>query len=228
MKHLAIVLAGGNGSRMKASVAKQFLLLEGLPVLMHTLKAFAASDLKPELFLVLASHEHDTWRQLCNEHTFNIPHEIISGGTNRFESVQNALEYIAGREPSCPEATIAGIHDGVRPLLSNDLISRLYEQAFIYGNAVPCVEPRESVRRVFGHAASEVIDRAELRLIQTPQCFIFHQLLCAYRAATTSEFTDDAAVAEASGTTIQLVQGEYRNLKITYPEDLKMAEALLS
>lgn len=227
MKHLAIVLAGGNGSRMKASVPKQFLLLDGLPVLMHTLKAFASSDLQPELFLVLAANEQEAWKSLCHDHSFTIPHALITGGRNRFESVQNALEHISMRSTSSVPELLAGIHDGVRPLISNELISRLYAQAAIQGTAIPCVEPRESVRKLIGER-SEVVDRAAFRLMQTPQCFRYTQLLEAYRRAAHSEFTDDAAVVEAAGTEVHLVQGEYRNLKITYPEDLRMAEALLS
>lgn len=239
MKNLAIVLAGGNGTRMQSSIPKQFLLIKGLPVLMHTLQAFYFSDLSPDLFLVIAKSEQATWATLCKNYNFKIPHTIVSGGKDRFQSVFNALLYL--KQLNSPEniAAIVAIHDGVRPLVSNSLIKRVYDQAVLYSNAVPCLDCRDSIRLIEGED-SRVVDRGCYRMIQTPQCFNYVAILEAYEKAAeeqfdtnedmefSQKFTDDSSVAQYAGMKINLVKGEYKNIKITVPEDLIITGALIS
>lgn len=239
MKNLAIVLAAGNGTRMLSSTPKQFLLIKGLPVLMHTLQAFYFSDLSPDIFLVIAKSEQAAWAILCKNYNFKIPHTVVSGGNDRFQSVFNALLYL--KQLNSPEyvSAIVAIHDGVRPLVSNSLIKLVYEQAAVHSNAIPCLECRESLRFIEGEDSS-VVDRGNYRMVQTPQGFNYESILEAYENAVAAQFnvnaamqfghkfTDDASVAQHAGMNINLVQGEYRNIKITLPEDLIIAAALIS
>lgn len=239
MKNLAIVLAGGNGSRMQSSIPKQFLLIKGLPVLMHTLQAFYLSDLSPEIFLVIAKSEQADWTTLCEKYNFKIPHTVVNGGKDRFQSVFNALLYL--KQLNSPEyiSAIVAIHDGVRPLVTNSLIKLVYNQAALHSNAVPCLDCRESLRLIEGED-SRVVDRSKYRVIQTPQCFNYEAILEAYEDAVAEQFnvnapaqfsqkfTDDASVAQHAGININLVKGEYKNIKITLPEDLVIAEALIN
>jgi len=239
MKNLAIVLAGGNGSRMQSSIPKQFLVIKGLPVLMHTLQAFYFSDSSPNIILVIAEAEQPVWTSLIETYNFKIPHTVVNGGRDRFESVFNGLLYI--KQLNSPEyrSAIVAIHDGVRPLVSNSLIKMVYDQAAIHSNAVPCLDCRESLRLIEGED-SHVVDRRRYRMIQTPQCFNFPDIFEAYEDAVaeqlnvnaaleySQQFTDDASVAQHAGIKINLVKGEYRNIKITLPEDLIIAGALIN
>jgi len=239
MKNLAIVLAGGNGSRMQSSIPKQFLVIKGLPVLMHTLQAFYFSDPSPDIFLVIAKTEQPAWASLIETYNFKIPHTVVSGGEDRFQSVFNGLLYIKQlNSPECISSIVA-IHDGVRPLVSNSLIKMVYDQAAIHSNAVPCLDCRESLRLIEGED-SRVVDRGRYRIIQTPQCFNYASILEAYEDVVaeqfnvnaalehSQQFTDDASVAQHAGIKINLVKGEYRNIKITLPEDLIIAGALIN
>lgn len=218
MNYYAVIVAGGTGSRMGASVPKQFLLLKGKPVLMHTIQAFYESDFQPEIILVLNSVFHAHWQSLCTDHHFKIPYTLVEGGEQRFHSVKNSLKYIKAK-------ALVAIHDGVRPLVSNQLITAGYLRAETEGNAICAVKAGDSIRR--GSALrSETIDREEVFLVQTPQTFESDILKRAYEQPYRTTFTDDASVVEASGENIYMIEGDRRNIKITFPEDLLFAEIL--
>ncbi len=219
MKYYAIIVGGGSGKRMQNVIAKQFLLLQHKPILMHTLSAFHTSAFKPELILVLNQNLHAQWEELCITYNFTIPHLLINGGEQRFHSVRNGLMAIKGDG-------IVAVHDAVRPLASANLIARTYEIAEQDGNAVACITPSDSIRKV-KEGKSKVLNRAGIVLIQTPQTFEISQLRRAYQQHYKPKFTDDASVVEKAGFKINLIEGERNNLKITYPEDLELANFLL-
>lgn len=219
MKFYAIIVAGGSGKRMQTAVAKQFLLLNQKPVMMHTLQAFYLSEVQPEIILVLGKHDHEYWKELCVTHQFNIPHTIVEGGDERFHSVRNGLMTIK-------DDGVVAIHDAVRPVVSSALITQTFKEALAVGNAIPCIKPSDSVREL-QNTSSRIVDRAKLALIQTPQTFDLGQLRIAYQQSFSPKFTDDASVVEAAGFPINLIEGSRSNIKITYPEDLELASFLL-
>jgi len=219
MKYYAIIVAGGSGNRMQTETPKQFLLLRNLPVLMHTIKAFAQSDTQPKILLVLNIDQQGYWRRLCEEFNFRIPHEIINGGTERFYSVKNAID-------SINEESFVAIHDAVRPLVSKALIDNCFKRAEAIGNVIAAVQSSDSVRMLRGDE-STALKRDEIYLVQTPQTFSLNILKKAYLQEFTSYFTDDASVVEALHENINIIEGERNNIKITYPIDLELAELLL-
>lgn len=219
MKHYAIIVGGGSGKRMQNAIAKQFLLLKNLPVIMHTICAFHHATNKPEIIVVLPSDLHEYWEELCVHHNFNIPHQVINGGEQRFHSVRNGLMAIKGDG-------IIAIHDAVRPMVSKQLIDAAFDEALIHGNAIASIRPSDSVRKIENNG-SEIIDRDQLVLIQTPQTFQIEQLRTAYQQQYQPTFTDDASVVEKAGFNINLIEGERHNFKITYPEDLELANLLI-
>lgn len=184
---------------------------------MHTLEKFAIDNI--EIILVLNVDFHEYWLKLCREYDFSIPHLLVNGGNNRFESVKNGLSKITSK-------SIIAIHDAVRPLISSDKIRFAFEKAEELGNAVLSVVSRDSIRRIQGDTSS-IINRDEIHLIQTPQIFHSELLHKAYKERFRNEFTDDASVVERIGVKINLIEGEYTNIKITFPEDLKIATTLL-
>lgn len=220
MKFYAIIVAGGSGKRMQTPIAKQFLLLNNKPVMMHTLQAFYVSEVEPEIILVLAKAEHDYWKELCLKYSFNIPHTLVEGGEERFHSVRNGLMTIK-------EDGVVAIHDAVRPIVSPSLITQSFRMALEIGNAIPCIKPSDSVRQLQDDGSSEIINRDKLVLIQTPQTFDLGQLRVAYQQTFSSKFTDDASVVESAGFPINLIEGNRNNIKVTYPEDLELASFLL-
>ncbi|MCX2574406.1 2-C-methyl-D-erythritol 4-phosphate cytidylyltransferase [Pedobacter sandarakinus] len=219
MKYFAIIVAGGSGNRMQTETPKQFLLLQNLPVLMHTIKAFAQSNAQPKIFLVLGKEQQDYWKRLCEEFHFYIPHEVVTGGTERFYSVKNAVDRLF-------ENGYVAIHDAVRPLVSSALIDKCFNQTQTMGNAIAAVKSSDSVR-MFAENTSKALNRDDIYLVQTPQTFECDTLKKAYKQEFTSKFTDDASVVEAMGQTINIIEGERNNIKITYPIDLELAELLL-
>lgn len=219
MKYYAIIVGGGSGKRMQNAVPKQFLLLKNLPIIMHTICAFHYSAYKPEIIVVLSADLHQYWEELCIKYNFHIPHQVIRGGEQRFHSVRNGLMAIKGDG-------IVAIHDAVRPLLSDQLIDACFEKAVIHGNAICCIPPSDSVRKI-KDGGSKIVERSTLVLIQTPQTFQIEQLRVAYQQSYKEKFTDDASVVERAGFTINLVEGERHNFKITYPEDLELANLLI-
>jgi 2-C-methyl-D-erythritol 4-phosphate cytidylyltransferase len=220
MNHYAIIVAGGSGTRMHSAVPKQFLLLNGIPMLMHTIEAFHLSYTKPLIIVVLHPDSHEYWNDLCAEHNFTISHQLVSGGETRFHSVKNGISLIDD-----DDAVIA-IHDAVRPLVTKEIIDDSYDCAVQYGNAIVAIKSRDSVRQIKDNR-SQSLNRDEIYLIQTPQTFQALQLKKAYLQPYQESFTDDASVVEQTGVNINLVGGSYQNIKITFPEDIAIAEFLL-
>jgi 2-C-methyl-D-erythritol 4-phosphate cytidylyltransferase len=220
-KSYVIIVAGGSGTRMQAALPKQFLLLCGRPVLMHTMEAFHSSITKPHIILVLPAGFHAYWNELCTAHNFNISHQLINGGETRFHSVKNGLDVINDDT----DALIA-VHDAVRPLTSKQVIDESYQHAAAHGNAITAVKSRDSVRQVKAGVSKSLL-RDEIYLIQTPQTFQSSQIKNAYLQPYHHKFTDDASVVEETGVDISLIEGSYQNIKITYPEDIAIAEMLL-
>lgn len=218
-KCYAIIVAGGSGTRMGAAIPKQFLLLNGLPVIMHTLKAFAASTFNPEVILVLHPDFHKYWTELCAKHNFTTPHVLINGGETRFHSVKNGLELV-------DDNSLVAVQDAVRPLTTVNIIDEAYRQAAEKGTAAVAVKSRDSIRRVYNNKTESLL-RDEIYLVQTPQTFKTDLLKAAYHQPFDPGFTDDASVAEKAGNEIFLTEGDHTNLKITFPEDIAIAELLL-
>lgn len=216
MKKTALIVAGGNGSRMESDLPKQFILLAGKPILMHTIEAFDQCNVS-DIIVVLPSNQIDFWKELCTQFSFNLAHEIIAGGASRFESVQNGLV-------RCNEEDLVAIHDGVRPFITAEIINNSFDTAAQKGNAVAAVRLKDSIRKV-DLLGNKNVNRDAYFLIQTPQTFKCNIIKEAYQAQDHINFTDDASVLEASGHAINLIPGDYKNIKITTPEDLLVAEA---
>ncbi len=216
-----IIVAGGSGQRMNTSTPKQFLLIQGLPILMHTIHAFHSYDPTMPIIVVLPEAEIDHWKHLCHTYQFNIPHTVTCGGPNRFQSVKNGLSKV----PS--QCTLVAIHDGVRPLVSHDTIAHCFDTAATEGTAIPVIDLVDSIRKVTAQA-SEHKDRNLYKIVQTPQVFNTKLLQNAYCQPYSALFTDDASVVENTGTHICMTQGNRENIKITTQTDLIIAEALLS
>jgi 2-C-methyl-D-erythritol 4-phosphate cytidylyltransferase len=221
LKSFAIIVAGGSGARMQSAVPKQFLLLCSRPVLMHTIEAFYLSNVKPAIILVLPAQYHDYWKQLCKDHGFDLLHQVVTAGETRFHSVKNGLDATG----SDPDAIIA-VHDAVRPLITSQIIERSYQYAAQYGNAVTAVKSRDSVR-LMENSASKSLMRDDVYLVQTPQTFRSAQIKNAYLQNYNPKFTDDASVVEETGIAINLQEGSFQNIKITFPEDLLIAEMIM-
>lgn len=214
-----LIVAGGKGLRMGADIPKQFLPVGGKPVLMHTLEAFYAYSQDIQIILVLPHDQQDYWQGLCREYRFTLPHRIAEGGETRFHSVRNGLALVE-------EAGLVGVHDGVRPFVSQEVIARCYRLAATQKAVVPVVKVVETVRRLTDNG-SITVNRDSYRLVQTPQVFDAELLKRAYSQPYSPLFTDDASVVEACGTPVVLTEGNRENIKITTPFDLKVAAALL-
>jgi len=225
MRTIAIIVAGGSGTRFGAQIPKQFLELGGKPILMRTVEAFekALADGEHEIVVTLPADQIGVWQDLCERHCLAVPHRVVPGGETRWHSVKNALDSID--DPA--GADVIAVHDGVRPLASVELIQRTLDNARRDGAAIPVVMLNDSVRQVDGEE-SHALDRSSLRAVQTPQAFKAHLLLEAYRQPYDPSFTDDASVVERAGHAVTLVEGEPTNLKITRPMDLALAEYLLN
>lgn len=221
MEKYAIIVAGGSGLRMGTDIPKQFLSLGNAPILMHTVKRFFGFSDKIHIIVVLPKEQIERWKQLCLKNQFNIPHTIVAGGKTRFESVRNGLNSITDKQ----EALVA-IHDGVRPFISKQLLENAYTSAEKLGNAVASVPLKDSIRKI-ENGKNSAVDRAKHRIMQTPQTFLLSKITAAFSAEESPLFTDDAAVAEADGIKINLIDGSYENIKITTPEDLALAEAII-
>jgi 2-C-methyl-D-erythritol 4-phosphate cytidylyltransferase len=217
----AIIVAGGSGTRMNSAIPKQFLLLNGLPVLIHTLNLFNKCQSKPQIILVLHADYHNYWNELCIKYNFTVPHQLVKGGENRFQSVKNGLDMINNKN------SVVAIHDAVRPLTPSSVIDYTYEYAAKNGNAITAINSRDSIRQMQGSHSVSLL-RDDIYLIQTPQTFKLTQLRKAYKQTYNTKFTDDASVVENSGIKINLTEGSYENIKITFPEDIAIAEAILN
>ena len=219
MKKYIIIVAGGSGSRMGSDTPKQFLELHGLPILMHTVTKFQQSVAEGKIILALPKKEQNTWQSLCEKYHFDIPHQIVNGGESRFHSVQNALKKISNK-------SIVAIHDGVRPLVSKTVIKNCIESAEKFGATIPILPMQDSIRKISDNG-NQMVDRSQFVSIQTPQCFRSEVILKAYQQEYQDSFTDDASVVEQLGHKIYLLEGNKENIKITTPEDLKIAEVLV-
>ena len=231
MKTIAIIVAGGSGTRFGASMPKQFLALMGKPILMHTIEAFGKNrdgsfDDKShmEIIVTLPEEQMGLWHDLCREHGFTVPHRVVPGGKTRWHSVKNALDSIS----DLARVDVIAVHDGVRPLASAQLIDRCLTIARRQGSAIPVVPLNDSVRQMDADGGSRALDRSLLRAVQTPQVFDARLLIEAYRQPYDPTFTDDASVVERHGHGVTLVDGDPVNLKITRPMDLALAEYLLN
>ncbi len=224
MKTVAIIVAGGSGTRFGAELPKQFLELGGKPILMRSIEAFANSGNCPvDVIVTLPSDQIDLWQRLCDRYGFDVPHRVVPGGETRWHSVKHALDSMG----DVNEVDIIAVHDGVRPMVTADVICRTIEAVRRDGAAIPVVALNDSVRQVVGEA-SHALDRSTLRAVQTPQAFDARLLLDAYSLPYQPIFTDDASVVEQLGHPITLVEGDPHNLKITRPMDLALAEYLLN
>lgn len=220
MTHYALIVAGGKGLRMGTDLPKQFLPIGGKPVLMRTMEAFYACNPEIQLILVLPHNQQDFWLELCRKHCFNLPYRMAGGGETRFHSVKNGLALVE-------TPALVGVHDGVRPFVSPEVIRRCYEEAKTKRAVVPCIGVVETVRHLQEAGGSVTVPRDEYCLIQTPQVFDAALLKEAYGQPYTPMFTDDASVVEAMGVSVALTEGNRENIKITTPFDLKVASALL-
>ncbi|WP_436416746.1 2-C-methyl-D-erythritol 4-phosphate cytidylyltransferase [Petrimonas sp.] len=214
-----IIVAGGKGLRVGGDIPKQFQPIGGKPMLMRTIEAFYNFDYRMRIVIVLPEQFRDFWNELCEKHKFDITHTIVNGGETRFHSVKNGLSEIS-------EDEIVGIHDAARPFVSKEVIGRCYREAFDFRcGIIPVVEEKNSVRILTGYE-SKPFDRDRIRLVQTPQVFPADLLKNAYETPYREEFTDDASVAEDDGIQIKLVEGDEKNIKITTPFDLELADFL--
>lgn len=225
-----IIVAGGKGLRMGSDIPKQFLPIGGKPVLMRTIDRFREYSPTLQIILVLPKAQQDYWRQLCKEYAFPLPstgevgkgfYLLADGGETRYHSVQNGLALI----PDNAEGVV-GVHDGVRPFPSVEVIRNCYETAREKKAVIPVISVVETVRHLKGET-SETVPRSDYRLVQTPQTFDIQLLKSANRQPYNDNFTDDASVVEAFGFDITLVEGNRENIKITTPYDLKIAEVLI-
>ncbi|AKD02955.1 2-C-methyl-D-erythritol 4-phosphate cytidylyltransferase [Pontibacter korlensis] len=216
----AIIVAGGSGSRMQHDIPKQFIEVAGKPILMRTVEQFYKYNPQIRLVVVLPQEQQNTWRSLCKKHNFKLFHMTVPGGRTRFGSVKNGLDTVLG------DALVA-VHDGVRPFVDVATIKDAFETAASNGSAVVAVSPKDSIRELT-EEGSRAVPRAKYKLVQTPQCFQAGVLRKAYEQPEQEHFTDDASVVESIGERITLVEGSYRNIKITTPEDLILAEAFAS
>jgi 2-C-methyl-D-erythritol 4-phosphate cytidylyltransferase len=221
MKKIALIVAAGNGSRMNNTVPKQFLFLKNKPVLFYSMKAFLDSYNDIEIILVLPEEHIAKGQEIIDGYFDASKIKITSGGRTRFHSVQNGLSLIKDQD------AIIFVHDGVRCLLTKDLIERCYQSALEFGTAIPVIECRDSVRLLTNNG-SKVLDRNKVKLVQTPQTFHSKILLAAFQIDYKDGFTDEATVVEAFGLKVNLIEGETKNLKITTPADLFTAEFILN
>ncbi len=219
IKKALLVTAGGKGMRMQSETPKQFIVINHKPVLVHSIEAFINYTPDIEIVLVLPESLIDQWKELCEKYSFNHNHIIVPGGPSRFHSVKNGLKHI---HDNC----IVAVHDGVRPMVSRETIERVYSLAQRFGNAIPVIDINESVRWVDG-AVNKIQDRSKLKIVQTPQGFRADVIKAAYNQNYKECFTDDASVLESRGERIFLVEGNRENIKITLPEDIRFAKAVL-
>jgi 2-C-methyl-D-erythritol 4-phosphate cytidylyltransferase len=219
MNLYAVIVAGGSGKRMGIETPKQFLELSGRPVLMHTIERFKSFSDAIEIITVLPENQLRHWMYLQEKYSFTVPQTIVKGGIHRFFSVKNGLKFV-----NVPG--FVAIHDGVRPFVSIETIKRCFETAEKLGNAIPAITPADSLR-ILNDQASQPVNRLNVRQIQTPQVFSAELIKNAYMQQYSPEFSDDATVLEKTGETINLVDGNRENIKITNPEDLLISSALL-
>ncbi|MFT5184005.1 MAG: 2-C-methyl-D-erythritol 4-phosphate cytidylyltransferase [Flavobacteriales bacterium] len=219
MKDFVLIVAGGVGRRMGGALPKQFMKLKGVPIILRTIERFTSFDPNLNVVVVLHPEYIELFQELCDLLKFPFKCQVVKGGDSRFQSVKNGVDAL----PS--DAHIVGVHDAVRPFVSDDTLERCFGVARRKGNAIPVTPLVDSIREIVP-SGSKMIDRTKLRLVQTPQCFEYSLLRDAYLQNESALFTDDASVVEALGIKMVLVDGNRLNFKITTPEDLDMANAI--
>ena len=253
MKEYVIIVAGGKGLRMGSDIPKQFLPIGGKPVLMRTLEKFREYSEDLQIILVLPEAQQEYWHELCEKYIFKVEYQLANGGQTRFHSVQNGLAMVPDNAQG-----VVGVHDGVRPFPSVEVIRRCYETARTAKAVIPVIPIVETVRHLCSGQwtvdsydysqdknnplkgnhnwplstvncqLSKTVPRDEYRLVQTPQVFDIQLLKAANRQPYSDGFTDDASVVESYGHEITLVEGNRENIKITTPYDITVAEAILN
>ncbi len=213
-----IIVAGGKGLRMGGDIPKQFIPIGGKPILMRTIERFREYSDDLQIIVVLPKEQQDYWQNLCNEYSFVADYRLADGGGTRFHSVKNGLSLVPD-----DAVGVVGVHDGVRPFPSLDVIRRCYDEARATGAAMPVTPVVETLRHISGRN----VLRSDYMLVQTPQVFDIQLLKRAYNQPYVDAFTDDASVVESIGHTITTVTGNRENIKITTPFDLKIAETLV-
>ena len=215
-----VIVAGGSGKRMGMGMPKQFMELAGRPLLMHTIERFRQFNSSIEIVTVLPENQLRHWSELQKRYSFDVPHTLVKGGAHRFISVKNGLKFVG-------TPGLVAIHDGVRPLVRLDTIQRCFDTAAELGNAIPVISPADSLRLINDHT-SVPVSRVNVKQVQTPQVFNAELIKKAYQQEYDPSFTDDATVLEKTGEKINMVDGNRENIKITNPEDLFIAQTLLS
>jgi len=208
MQQYAIIVAGGKGSRMQSDLPKQFIEVQGKPLLMYTLQQFYRSNPSIQIILVLPANQQAFWHELLAQYQFNIPHRVVGGGASRFQSVRNGLNAIQATEG------VVAIHDGVRPFIATSIIQLAFQEAIQKGNAIVSMPLKDSIRHVTVEG-NKAMPRKDFRIIQTPQTFQLALIKAAFEVGELAIFTDDATVLEHAGHEINLIDGDYRNIKIT-------------
>lgn len=224
-KKYLIVTAGGSGTRMGGTIPKQFLELGGVPILRMSVEKFLSAVPGIQVITVLPEAHVSYWRQYCLAAGFTCPQRLVKGGFTRFHSVKNALQYV-------PDGALVAVHDAVRPLISTRRLRELFEEASAVPALIPVIPLTDTLKVLQREAGAlrstgEQVDRSRIFGAQTPQIFYSEALKEAYERGFDPQFTDDASVAEHAGITLSFTEGEKTNLKITTPEDLQLAEALL-
>ena len=223
MKRYLIVVAGGKGQRMGGALPKQFQLLGERPVIMVTLERLHAIDNTLKFILVLPLEYIALWDELCTKYEFSLPVTVVAGGNTRFHSVQNGLSMIEDSDEA-----LVGVHDAVRPFVSQKVLDDAFREAWINGAAIPMIDIQDSVRQIIGAGgASQAVPRDRYRLVQTPQVFRLSLLRKAYSQRYVEAFTDDASVVEAMGERVYAVEGNRENIKLTTPFDMMVAKTII-
>lgn len=221
MKKAVIIVAAGSGNRMGRKLPKQYLPLQGKPIIMHTLEKFLLFDPEIKIVVVLAPSHRELWEQVTASYEIAGGLDTVDGGATRYDSVKNGLCRIDQEE-------LIGIHDAVRPLVSQDTLMRCYDEALHEGSGIPVLDMDESVRMLLGQGGSRHMDRSQLKRVQTPQVFRSDRIKAAYEQPHRPDFTDDASVYETLYGPVNLVDGNRENIKITSPQDLQLAELLIA
>ncbi len=218
-----IIVAGGKGLRMGNDIPKQFLPIVGKPILMHTIERFHEYDENLKVILVLPESQQAYWKELCETYHFGISHTVVNGGDTRFQSSKNGLAAIPDGEDG-----VVGIHDGVRPFVSKEVIAECYETAREEYAAIPVYAVTDTLRYIDKRGGGKNVLRDDYRIVQTPQTFDISLAKQAFNQGYKEQFTDDASVVESLGCQVAMVEGNRENIKITTPFDLKVAEAILT
>lgn len=220
MRKIVIIVAGGSGTRMKGKIPKQFIEINGKPVIIYSFDAFYKYEKTTKFILALHPDYFSLWEEVIKKYPVYSNIAIVKGGKTRFHSVQNAVKIIE-------EKALVAVHDAVRPLVGTDTITRCFITAGINGTAVPCLEISESLREIMS-GGSRPLDRSKIRTIQTPQVFRSDILIKAYSQKYSEKYTDDSTVVENAGYNVTLTEGNRHNIKITTREDLILAESILT